>query len=211
MSFEANPFAIQINDSYDEPEVTRVRKKVETQESAMPTIFDVEEYFQKTDRGHLVFSVGHLNNPRVLKALEQDLAVSETAEERMKIRKLLLVAKNNGYLKPEYDKQEIKNLINQRIGNLRYEYMRKAEAQDDVETEEYLIKNWRRLLWLLSVENEVMDDEELLFAEEVRDEMQSNLKYNPKSRRAKDVCEKLDKITTAMYYRAFLPQVLKNR
>ncbi len=211
MSFEENPFAIIIDDSFDEAEVSRVRGKQDKPQLPMPTIFDVEQYFQDTERGYLVYSVGHINTPKIISALEEDIRKADSPDLRFKLRKLLLVAQNNGYLKPEFDKQEIVNLINQRIGNLRYEYMRKAEAQDDVETEEYLIKNWRRLLWLLSVENEVMDDEELLFAEEVRDEMQNNLKYNPASRRVKDVCRKLDKITTAMYYRAFLPEQLKNR
>ncbi len=199
-----NPFEIPIEQgSFEESEITRVRETLKPADEVMLTIFDVEDYFKNTNREHFVDSVGELNTKKIEDALMEDLNKAKTPEKRRHLRALIRVAVTNGYLRPETKRENITELIHGRIRNLHWEYMRKAEAGDDVENEEYLMAGWRRILFLISAKNEIMDDEEMLFIEEVLREMSKNLKYNPDSHIAKDVYEKLRKIRTAMYFKAF--------
>ncbi|MBD3281882.1 hypothetical protein GF391_04000 [Candidatus Uhrbacteria bacterium] len=203
---EFNPFAaIEIDPGSfdDKPENTRVRVKTAERGEIMPTIFDVEDYLKQTDRADLVQNLGKLNTPRIETALMSDIAQAQSADERMRLRKLLLAAVKNGYPVLEKEQREIYQLIHGRIRNLHWEYMRKLEAGDDAEHEEYLLNSWRRVAWLMSAHNEVMDDEELLFIEEAIVEMQMNSAMHPQSRRPKRVLEMLKNIREAMYFKAF--------
>ncbi|MDF1496561.1 MAG: hypothetical protein P1P90_00695 [Patescibacteria group bacterium] len=200
---EGNPFVIPILPDFDEPEITKVREKPKTSAEVMPTIFDVERYFIDTGREYFIDSVGELNTKKIENALMDDLDKAESPEKRKKLRALIQVAVTNGYLKPELTHDDIKELVHGRIRNLHWEYMRKMEAGDDAENEEYLMAGWRRILLLMSTKNEVMDDEEMLFIEELLREMGNNLRQTPYSRIAQDVYEKLRKIRTTMYFKAF--------
>ncbi len=202
---EFNPFAaIEIDsDAFDAPEVTRVQKKERQKTDTPPTIFDVEDHFKQTNRDYLIENVSKLNNPRVEQALMRDITQAEDARQRMYLRELLLTAVKNGYPLQEKEKKEVTDLIHGRIRNLHWEYMRKVEAGDEVEHEENLLNNWRRIAWLLSAKNEVMDDEELLFVEQAIIEMQMNVATHPQSRRPKKILEILKEIREAMYFKAF--------
>jgi len=204
-----NPFWLRVETP--DPNRHYKREKEETErakklKNAPPTIFDVERYFVDTDRAHFVESVGKLNTKKIENALLDDLDKAESPEKRMRLRALLQVATTNGYLRPETSREEITKLIHGRIRTLHWEYARKLEAGDDVESEERLMAGWRRIAFLVSAKNEIMDDEEMLFIEEILREMRTNLEYLPNSRQAQDVYEKLRKIRTAMYFKALQNQ-----
>jgi hypothetical protein len=213
---EWNPFPapeVPITDSFKEAEITSIREKPRRLPEEVLTIFSVQKYFEDTDREDYVDNVGQLNTPKIEEALMKDISKAETPEERMRIRELLHVALTGGFIetnqeKKEIAKKEIMKMIVGRIRRMHWEYMRLVESGDEVRHEEFLMTNWRRIAVLISSKNEIMDDEELLFIEETLQEMKENLDHHPRSRQAQDVYEKIRKVRTAMYLKAFHPDTL---
>jgi hypothetical protein len=167
-----------------------------------PTLFDLEQYFIDTNRGHFITNIGKLKKDLLNKELMRDLEQTDNPHERGRIRKLLLVAETGGFPHPEFNLDEIIKIIHGRIRSLHWEYMRRAEAGDETEIEEELLAGWRRVAILLS-QKQALEDEQLSFVEDVLREIQINTERNPQIRHIRDLYEKLRQVRNATYYRSF--------
>ncbi len=202
---ESNPFWMRLqpaNPGRFNEQAREDQKRAKILSEAPPTLFDLEQYFVDTDRGHFVTNIGKLKKDLLEKELMRDLENTEDPEERKRIRKLLLVSETGGFPNPEFKLNEIIKIIHGRIRNLHWEYMRRSEAGDETDVEEDLLANWRRIALLLS-QKEALDDEQLSFVEDALREMQKNTERNPQVRYIRDIYEKLRQVRNATYYQSF--------
>jgi hypothetical protein len=202
---ERNPFwdrSEPPNPRRFEQQAREEEKRAKILREAPPTLFDLEQYFVDTNRGHFITNIGKLKKDLLNKELMRDLEQTDNPHERGRIRKLLLVAETGGFPRPEFNLDEIIKIIHGRIRSLHWEYMRRAEAGDETEIEEELLANWRHVALLLS-QKQVFDDVQLSFIEDALREMQKNLEYNPQIRHIRDLYEKLRQVRNATYYRSF--------